>query len=245
MNTRPITIMCVVVKLYASILNRRLQIYLEENKILSDEQNGFRAGRSCIDHIFTLITILRNRKSMNKSTFLCYIDFRRAFDSVDRYLLLFSLSKIGIVGPMYWALKALYNDPRSRVVLDGIPTDYFNCPLGVKQGSPESPTLFSVFIDNLAKELIATGVGVVIETSQDNPETDNSVLTTVTTLLYADDIVVMSENEEDLQYLLNIVHRWCKKWRLSVNLLKTNIMHVRNKRKHISQFRFMLGGGKK
>ena len=129
------------------------------------------------------------------------------------------------------------------MVLDcSIPTDYFNCPLGVKQGSPESPTLFSVFIDNLAKELIATGVGVVIETGQDNPESDNSVQTTVTTLLYADDIVVMSENEEDLQYLLNIVHMWCKKWRLSVNLLKTNIMHVRNKRKQMSLFRFMLGG---
>ena len=119
LNHRPITIMCVIAKLYAGILNRRLQSYLEDNNILSDEQNGFRAGRSCIDHIFTLMTILRNRKSMNKSTFICYIDFRRAFDSVDRQLLLFSLSKIGIVGQMYFTLKALYNDPKSRIVMDG------------------------------------------------------------------------------------------------------------------------------
>ena len=60
LQNRCITIMCCVAKVYSKILNRRIQSYLEENKIFVDEQNGFRASRSCIDHIFVLCTVLRN-----------------------------------------------------------------------------------------------------------------------------------------------------------------------------------------
>ena len=45
---------------------------------------------------FVLCTILRNRKLQNKSTFLCYIDYKKAFDSVERHLPLFKLSQAGI-----------------------------------------------------------------------------------------------------------------------------------------------------
>ena len=58
LNNRCITIMCCVAKIYSTILNTRLQTFLETNNILADEQNGFRASRSCIDHIFSLCTIL-------------------------------------------------------------------------------------------------------------------------------------------------------------------------------------------
>merc|ERR1712105_184140 len=58
-------------------------------------------------------------------------------------------------------------------------------------------------------------------------------------LLYADDIVLFAENEEDLQSLLFIVQIWCEKWRLEVNLAKTNILHIRQKRKCQSRFLFL------
>ena len=64
----------------------------------------------------------------------------------------------------------------------------------------------------------------------------------VSTFIYADDIVILAESEDDLQSLIDIVNQWCSKWRLSVNLLKTNIMHVRNRRKAISNYNFILGG---
>ena len=106
LENRCITILCCVAKIYSSILNRRLQKYLEENQILSEEQNGFRTGRSCIDHIFILCTVLRNRKNMGKDTILCFIDFKKAFDSVDRNLLMFKLSRIGV--NMYIEISFLY-----------------------------------------------------------------------------------------------------------------------------------------
>ena len=125
LQNRCITLMCCVAKLYSSILNRRLQKYLEKNKILAEEQNGFRASRSCIDHILVLCSILRNRKSLGLSTFLSYIDFQKAFDSVDRVLLFHKLSEIGINGRFYNAIGAMYSNPRSKILLNEYETDFF------------------------------------------------------------------------------------------------------------------------
>ncbi|MEW8548010.1 MAG: endonuclease/exonuclease/phosphatase family protein, partial [Candidatus Thiodiazotropha sp.] len=56
LNYRPITLLSIPCKIYASILNKRLVHWLDENEILSDGQNGFRKNRSCLDHIYTLNT---------------------------------------------------------------------------------------------------------------------------------------------------------------------------------------------
>ena len=232
LQNRCISIMCCVAKIYSSVLNARIQKYLEENKILVDEQNGFRASRSCIDHIFVLCSILRNRKSQNLSTFLTFIDFKKAFDTVERNLLLFKLSEIGICGPMYNAIASLYSNPRSRIILNDQKTDYFDCPIGVKQGDCLSPTLFAIFINDLATELKQSNIGIHF-----NYELDLSILVNV--LLYADDIVLIAADEQDLQSLILIVEAWCKKWRLELNLTKTNVMHIRKSNKKQSKFWFL------
>ena len=217
LQNRCITIVCCVAKIYSSILNKRLQKYLETNKILAEEQNGFRVGRSCIDHIFVMCTVLRNRKMLGKDTFLCFIDYKKAFDSVDRNLLLYKLSNIGVTGHMYNAISSLYSNPKSRVILQDYSTDYFDCPVGVKQGDCLSPTLFAIFINDLASEIKSSGVGVNLNIDDDE---GNVEATLINILLYADDIVLFAENEADLQSLLNIVEIWCQNWRLEVNLTK-------------------------
>ena len=236
LQNRCITIVCCVAKIYSSIINRRLQKYLETNNILAEEQNGFRTGRSCIDQIFILCTVLRNRKVEGKETFLCFIDYKKAFDSVDRNLLMFKLYNIGIKGNIYKAISSLYANPRSRIILQDYNTDYFDCPIGVKQGDCLSPTLFSIFINDLAEEIKDSNIGVKLEIED---IVGNIDITIVNILLYADDIVLFAENELDLQDLLNIVENWCEKWRLEVNLSKTNILHVRAKRKQQSKFLFL------
>ena len=193
------------------------------NDSLPETQNCFRADRSCIDHIFSLITILRNRKWQNKETYLCFIDFRRAFDSVN-HVLLFNLlsSQFGIVGRIYKTLSSLYSNPITRVILtssnETYATDYLECPLGVKQGCNLSPTLFSMFVHNLTIELEQSGVGISLDLPPSPPPPPQtftlppspllppptSVL--VNHLIYADDIVCIAQNEGDLQLLLNIVN---------------------------------------
>ena len=236
LQNRCITILCCVAKVYSSILNRRIQTYLETNKILVQEQNGFRATRSCIDHIFVLVTVLRNRKAMGQDTFLAFVDYKKAFDSVERNCLLFKLAKIGINGKMYNAISALYSNPRSRIILNDHETDYFDCPIGVKQGDCLSPTLFSIFINDLAIEIKESNIGINLNVDVDGVPNLNYLFNI---LLYADDIVCLAECENDLQEILVIIENWCKKWRLEINLTKTNILHIRNKRKQQSKFTFL------
>ena len=72
-----------------------------------------------------------------------------------------------------------------------------------------------------------------------NIEQDESSSFKICTLLYADDIVCLAECELDLQQMLFIIEKWCSKWKLEVNLSKTNILHIRNKRKMQSKFTFL------
>ena len=240
LQNRCITIMCCVAKIYSSILTHRLQDYLEHNNLLVDEQNGFRAARSCIDHIFVLCTILRNRKSLGLDTFLAFIDYKKAFDSVDRNLLLYKLTEMGISGNFYDAISAMFRNPKSRVILNEYSTEYFDCSIGVKQGDCISATLFAIFINDLAVQIKESNIGIDlskhIDTNLNNISQDALF---VNILLYADDIVCMAESEIDLQQLLDIVESWCRKWRLEVNLTKTNILHVRPKRRQQSRFMFL------
>ena len=135
---------------------------------------------------------------------------------------------MGINGNMYRAISSLYSNPRSRVILNDHETEYFDCPVGVKQGDCLSPTLFAIFINDLAIEIKNSNIGVKLDENL-----------AINILLYADDILLLAENEQDLQSLIFIVECWCKKWRLEVNLTKTNIMHIRNNRKKQSKFMFI------
>ena len=103
---------------------------------------------------------MRNRKSLGLDTFLTYIDFQKAFDSVERGLLLFKLSEIGVIGKFYDAIKSMYNNPKSRILLNEYETNYFDCKMGVKQGDSISPTLFSIFKNDLAKEIKKAKIGL-------------------------------------------------------------------------------------
>ena len=84
MNYRGVSLLSCINKLHSAFINKRLSYYLETNNVIADEQNGFRPNRSCEDHIFTLNSILWNKPSV----FAMFIDLKKAFDFIDRDLLL-------------------------------------------------------------------------------------------------------------------------------------------------------------
>ena len=91
LNFRGITLLSCVVKVYTSMLNNRILAYCDTLHLLVDEQNGFRKKRACIDHIFTLSSVIKNRLNEKLSTFCAFIDMQKAFHCIDRDLLLYSL----------------------------------------------------------------------------------------------------------------------------------------------------------
>ena len=87
LNYRGITLASSVYKLYCIVLNNRLSNWENEQSVIADNQNGFRKQRSTIDHISSLTSLIATRKLHNKGTFAAFIDFKKAYDSLDRGIL--------------------------------------------------------------------------------------------------------------------------------------------------------------
>ena len=87
LNYRGISLLSTVAKVFSSTLNNRITNHLDDNGLLCNEQNGFRKLRSCLDYIYTLTSIVRNRKLQKLPTYICFVDFAKAFDSVKHDLL--------------------------------------------------------------------------------------------------------------------------------------------------------------
>ena len=95
---RGISLLCTMAKIFSSVLNNRICKYLEQLEILPDEQNRFRQNRACIDHLFVLTSIIRNRKLKGKPTFACYVDMRKAYDFLHRDSMFYKIASCGIRG---------------------------------------------------------------------------------------------------------------------------------------------------
>ena len=83
-NYRPITILSCFGKLFTSVLNSRLENFLEQNDIINENQAGFRAGYLTTGHIFVLHSLIELLKTKKKKLFCTFVDFSKAFDSVWR-----------------------------------------------------------------------------------------------------------------------------------------------------------------
>ena len=144
-NYRGVSMLSIISECYTSILNKRLYAWLEDNNTISEEQAGFRKNYSTVDHIFVLNAIVQTHlEKRGAKMYVAFVDFRKAFDSVRHCKLLEALQKEGVSGKFAVRSKNEY-------------TDFFERPNGVRQGCVLSPTLFCLFINQLAEHIQSTG----------------------------------------------------------------------------------------
>jgi hypothetical protein len=98
LSCRGISFASSVYKVYCRIINMRLNDWVEKNNVLVDEQNSFRKKRSTIDQISALVDIVDTRKKCKLTTFTAFIDFRKAYDCINRNILWSKLISVGLHG---------------------------------------------------------------------------------------------------------------------------------------------------
>ena len=206
LNYRVITITSAAYKLFCSILHSRLSNQLELNNRICEEHNGFRVGRSTGDHLSSLSLIVESCIKRKLNTFGVFIDFSKAYDRVNRDLLWHKLSVLGVNGKMLNSVKSLYEHVQCTVRVNGCYSDWFDVHAGLKQGCVLSPFLFNAFVNDLIHVIRSLNCGVPFDK-------DDSV----SILLYADDIVLLSDNEQKLQTMLDCLNDWCHAWGLTNN----------------------------
>ena len=115
LNYRGISLISTLGKAFSSFINTRIVKYCNMLDLICEEQNGFRAKRSCTDHIFVLNSIIRSRLLVNQSLFVAFVDMEKCFDSINRNLLLNRLLEFNIDGNLYFCIKSVYEENKACI----------------------------------------------------------------------------------------------------------------------------------
>ena len=210
-------------KLFNACLNTRLSKYVYD--ILSKEQAGFRKGYSTIDHVFVLHLVIYRYQSIRKRVFCAFIDYQKAFGSVDRSLLWHKLLSYNINGKLSTVIRHMNNRAKSCIKKDNMISEYFLCNIGVSQCDTLSPLLFALFINDFNQYISTAYRGLnIVQSCYPSLTDEDIVLLKLFVLLYADDTIILVENEKELQLALDKVHQYCTMYTLSVNIAKSEII---------------------
>lgn len=212
-NYRRVSLLSCVYKLYTRVLQRRLAAYLREHIV--EEQAGFSEGKGCDDNLCIMTEVMERKVANREALFVALVDMRAAFDTVWRDGLWYKLELMGVPHKLIRILQEIYSHGKFRVVANGAEgADHDAVPTGVLQGDVLSPDLFKVFINDLPKYLAEAGCkGVNI-----------SDMRKVILLLFADDILLWGDTQEELQQQLNALRDYCRLWQLEVSAPKTKVL---------------------
>ena len=208
-NYRPVSLTCIICKIFESILADRITEHLTVNNLLRNTQHGFVKGRSCTTNLVAFLDKLTSIVDLGGAADLFYLDFSKAFDKVPRKRLLLKLKAKGVDGNILgWITDWLTN--RTQAVRVGSQESRKSrVESGVPQGSVLGPLLFDVFIDDIDEcaELIEL------------------------ILKFADDTKGLKQIKDDsdrkkLQDTLDELVRWSQSWCMEFNISKCKIMHV-------------------
>jgi len=216
-------------KVLAKVLYRRIEEKVEPQ--LHEAQCGFRKGRGCVDQIFNLRECMSASRQKGKPLYVCFIDLRKAYDSVNRELLWQAMKTYGISGKIVRIVSSLYENTRAKVRVNGVLSECLLLKTGVKQGCVLSPLLFNIFIDWVVRRVLKSmgDSGIEIRYSKKKKELhvkekDRTARTLVNMLMYADDMAVMdSECGNVTRFLVELDEQLCRVG-MMMNVKKTKMM---------------------
>ena len=209
-NYRGISLINTISKIYLKIINDRLTQFVEENEIISRYQTAFREGEECMNQITSLLEIVRRRQFKGQNTVLCFIDFEKAYDNVCHDLLFKKLEKLNIPKYLINTIKDIYKNTTMQVKIAGETSSGYSYRKGVRQGCPCSPMLFNIFINDIFEGI----EGILIPKSN----------TKVPGLMFADDIVVFGNNNNDLANKIRKISKWAVDNRMRINCKKSGVL---------------------
>ena len=203
-NYRPISVVHYLCKIIEKLILKRLNSFLLKFQILHDDQFGFREGKSTSDAIIRLLDYLYDAIDNNEFAIALFIDYQKAFDTVNRTILLRKIEKYGIRGRPLDLIASYLTNRCQYVKIGNSFSSKLPSNIGVPQGSNLSPLLFTLYINDL-----------------------HNISPNISTILFADDSTLIFRNRNFNQLIHNcnseieIFRQWCIANRLSLNVDKT------------------------
>ena len=208
-NYRPISLLSHSYKIFTRLLQTRIERNLDENQ--PREQAGFRKGYSATDHLQAVNQIIEKSNEYNLPLCIGFIDYEKAFDTVEHFAIFEALRKINVNETYINILQNIYNQATARVHLDKQVSTEFPIHRGVRQGDPLSPKLFTTIVEEVFKKAdISEGVNVDGEN--------------LTNLRFADDVALFNETTKQMEKHLNNLNSESLKVGLKIHKGKTKYM---------------------
>ncbi|NNK28772.1 MAG: reverse transcriptase family protein, partial [Flavobacteriaceae bacterium] len=208
-NYRPISLLSHVYKILMKIITRRIEKKIEEAQ--TRDQAGFRKSYSTIDHIHVLNQVKEKCRDYNLPLCAIFVDFEKAFDSVEIDAILSALINQGIETKYVQLIKEIYTNSSTTATLNNMKTK-IKIKKGVRQGDTISPKLFTASLEEIFKHIDWENKGIKIQGENLNH------------LKFADDIVIFSDNWYDAEIMINDLQQESEKVELKINTSKTKRM---------------------
>ena len=206
-NLRPVSLLPLPGKMAERIMHTHMSQYLETNKLLNENQGGFRKGKSTISTIAAFTDDILKGLNEKQYTVACFIDLRKAFDTINHEILLKKIVAFGVTDKIKLWITNYLKNRQQKCTVNGRTSSELLIRCGVPQGSILGPLLFLMYINDIDDGLIHSKVQ-----------------------LYADDTVIYASHEDEgVAHLwvsedLKVLSNWCNKNQLTVNKEKTKMM---------------------
>ncbi|CAN0013229.1 unnamed protein product, partial [Heterosigma akashiwo] len=219
-NYRGISLLPCLGKLFCLVINEIVMHNLESaglsESVLSLFQGGFRRRRGCREQSLVLLASILSSKRRKKHAMCAFIDFSKAYDTVQHEKLWATLSAANMGPKILNILKELYRKTSCTVKSEeGQFSEFYEYLVGVRQGCVLSPAIFNLFINSLAN---------LIKEHEELLSGINIGDLVIFVLLYADDVVLLAPSRQELQKLLTLLQSFCEDSGMRVNLKKSKVV---------------------
>ena len=215
-NYRGISLLCLASKALENVVLDRFRSARESRT--RENQAGFRPGRGCVDQIFSIRRILEFRHEYRQPTAVAFIDFKAAFDSVDRESVWKIMLADGLPPKLMNLISSLYSATKASVRVYGQLSDHFDVCTGVRQGAITSPVIFNYVVDWVLEESVKACLqeGVAVGFTHEN--------SSITDFDYADDVGLLASSAPALNRFVHHVSRLGGQVGLSISAPKSKVL---------------------
>jgi hypothetical protein len=246
-NYRGISLMSAAAKIFNRLILNRIKPVVDT--VLRRNQAGFRSGRSTIDQICALRRIFEGAELKQLPLVAIFVDFKKAFDSINRQLLFEIMLLYGVPSEMVNAARKLYDNSKATVQVNGKTSEPFNVTTGVLQGDTLAPFLFVMVIDYVMSNS-EENFGFVYEMGSAR-EASRHQQKQINDLDFADDIAMLENSIQLANAQLEKLAEEASKVGLEINVEKTeymafnikeeegDVMIADNKLKKVNDFRYL------